>query len=120
MPRRKDDMVDGIKQSEQGGRLYTTIPEHLEKSLRRYADLGIPTGGFLRACLENNLMTAVGAAANSEVRFALQEICQYIYNEIPSPCWGSPEKVQAWLDLDWSEARGRSMFPSDDSTTPQG
>jgi len=98
---------------------YEDVREDIIASLRRYADLGIETGGFLRACLENDFMEAVGRADDDNIR-VLCKICSYIYNEIPSPCHGSPEKVQAWLDLDWSEARGRSMFPSDDSTTPQG
>jgi len=94
-----------------GERRYPTIPENLEHSLRVYADEGRPTGGFLQKCLENNLMVAVGAADHKSYA-ALKEICQYIYNEVPSSCWGSPEKVKEWLELDWSEARQHSMFPT--------
>ena len=66
-------------------------------SLKRYADMGIPTGGFLRAVLENNLMEAFGRAdrQNSE---DMAEIVGYVYNEMPIGCHGSPEKVRAWLD----------------------
>ena len=65
-------------------------------SLRRYADRHIETGGFLRSVLENNLMEAMGRADETS-RAWLFEICSYVYNELPSPCHGSPEAVAAGL-----------------------
>ena len=65
-------------------------------ALDRYVQDHIPTGGFLRAVLANDLMQALGRA-DCENRRDIYEICSYIYNEIPSSCHGSYEKVDAWL-----------------------
>jgi hypothetical protein len=65
-------------------------------SIRRYADLHCPTGGFLEAVLSNDLKEAFGRA-DEENFAALGEIVRYCYNEIPHCCWGSPEKVEKWL-----------------------
>ena len=72
-------------------------PDCLE-SLDRYVTEGIPTGGFLEAVLCNDLMESFGHA-DMYNRSTLFEICDYIYNELPALCHGSPEKVRAWLKL---------------------
>jgi len=78
--------------------------------LRRYADDGIPPGGFLMAVLENNLMEAFGRA-DEQNTLDMVEIAAYVYNEIPSVCHGSPERVTAWLEMKAAqrarEARGQ-------------
>ncbi len=55
-----------------------------------------PPGGFLRAVLENDLAGAFGRA-DDDNRRAMHDIVCYVYNELPSQCWGSPAKVAAWL-----------------------
>lgn len=70
--------------------------EEIRASLDRYINHKIPTGGFLRAILENNLKEACARADNIN-RHRLFEIVSYCYNDIPSGSWGSPEKVEAWL-----------------------
>lgn len=55
-----------------------------------------PTGGFLQAILENDLREACGRADNQNQRL-IWEIVEYCWNELPPTCWGSPEKVAAWL-----------------------
>jgi hypothetical protein len=75
---------------------YASIKQSTMDSLRRYAQHHIPTGGFLQAVLENNLMQACGRA-DEENAIALFQICSYIYNELPAPSHGSPAKVAAWL-----------------------
>jgi len=72
-------------------------PKNVVDSLRRYVVDRIPTGGFLQAVLENNLMEAVGRADHVNIQ-CLPDICCYVYNEIPDSCWGSPEAVTAWLE----------------------
>lgn len=62
--------------------------ENIKQSLKLYVKNKIPTGGFLRSVLENDLFGAVGRA-DLENKKRIPEICQYIYNEIPSICWGS-------------------------------
>jgi len=71
--------------------------QDIKETLARYTQHKIECGGFLMAVLRNDLMEAVGRADEQNVR-RLREICQYIYCELPSNCWGSPEKVRAFLN----------------------
>lgn len=67
-------------------------------ALQRYAREGIPTGGFLRSVLENDLMEAFGQADSENTR-DMEEIVTYVYNEMPQACHGSKVKVLAWIKL---------------------
>ena len=78
------------------------IPEHTKESLDRYVKDRIPTGDFLYAFLTNDLFGAIGSADDINIRHLL-EIAEYIYNHIPSICWGSPEDVSNWLRTPESE-----------------
>lgn len=64
--------------------------------LMRYKENRIPTGGFLRQVLENNLKEAV-RAADTENQWAIPALVSWCYNNLPSIAWGSPEAVSAWL-----------------------
>jgi hypothetical protein len=71
----------------------------IKKGLDLYASEGIPTGSFLRAVLENNLMLAVVRADPESLR-QIREICLYVHNELePGLCHGSRERVAAWLEM---------------------
>lgn len=72
------------------------VPEHLRDGLLRYIEHGISPGHFLTAVLENDLMGAVGRADSESAR-GLVGLCTYLYNDAPSGCHGSPEKVAAWV-----------------------
>lgn len=72
------------------------IPKNVRESLDRYIVQGIEPGGFLMAVLQNNLMEAVGRADHINIGY-LKDICGHIYNNLPSTCHGSPEKVRAFL-----------------------
>ena len=82
-------------------------PDTLD-SIDRYITHGIPTGSFLEAVLCNDLMEAMGLADMGN-RLALFEICDYIYNETPSGCHGSPEKVRAWMKMKAEERQKESI-----------
>lgn len=69
----------------------------IKDSLDLYAKHGCPTGGFLAAVLSNDLKDAC-ARADSDNRHAIFDIVSYIYNNLPSGCWGSRERVRAWID----------------------
>ena len=73
------------------------MDQRFKSSIDRYVNDRIPTGGFLRAVLENNLKEAFGRA-DEEAVVQMKEIVAYCYNQIPCNCWGSPEKVSAWLN----------------------
>lgn len=68
----------------------------IRASLLAYALDGRETGGFLRACLENDLMEAVCRADENNLA-DIADIARFIYNELPAPCHGSPGHVQRWL-----------------------
>ena len=72
------------------------IPKDTLTGLKRYVEDRIHPGGFLIAVLENNLTESFGQA-DKKNRKVLFEIVCYCYNELPSICWGSPEKVKNWL-----------------------
>lgn len=73
------------------------VPGHLHAGLRRYVEERRATGGFLRAVLSNDLFGAIGQA-DSESLAGLVGLVQWIYCHVPSNCYGSPEKVTAWLE----------------------
>jgi len=73
-----------------------TIPEHVMCSLCAYIEEHRHVGHFLTAVLQNDLKEAVGRADDHNLA-NLPAYVGYLYNEAPSSCWGSPEKVKEWL-----------------------
>lgn len=65
-------------------------------SLRRYIDEHIIPRQFLQAVLTNDLREACGRADDDNLR-NLPAFVAFLYNKAPSACWGSPEKVAAWV-----------------------
>jgi len=72
------------------------IPDHMMDGLTRYIESGIPPGHFLSAVLSNDLYEAVSRADDENVKI-LPAYIGYLVNEAPSNCWGSREKVKAWI-----------------------
>jgi hypothetical protein len=70
-------------------------PTNLE-SLRAYVQTKRPTGDFLHAVLTNDLMEAC-CRADSQNRYLIFDIVNWLYNRAPAQCWGSVEKVERWL-----------------------
>lgn len=79
---------------------YTGLPEGLRVGMCRYIEGGILPGSFLKAVLANDLMNAC-AHADHVNRQRLFDIVDWLYNEAPGNCWGSPEKMQVWIDGAW-------------------
>lgn len=75
---------------------YSGLPEGLRDGMRNYIEESLPAGHFLTAVLSNNLTEAFGRADALNI-VLMHSIVQWVYNEAPSTCWGSPEKVRAWL-----------------------
>ena len=72
------------------------IPTRTKDAIDRYVEAHRPVGGFLAAVLSNDLAYSFWRA-DQENRANLFDIVVYCWNEIPAPCWGSPQKVKAWL-----------------------
>ena len=75
------------------------IPPLVLRAIINYVEKGYRPGSFLSAVLEDRLCDAVMLADENSLA-AIKQILWVLHNEAPSRCWGSPEKVIAWLDLD--------------------
>lgn len=77
------------------------VPEHMRASIVRWIEHAEPRpdlmGSFLRALLSNDLMAAFNYA-DEENTLAMRGWALFLYNDAPSQCFGSPERVQAWYD----------------------
>ena len=72
------------------------VPPPMHGGFRRYLDHGIEPGGFLMSVLSNDLSGAV-AHADAANRYRLFDIVKFLNGDVPDACWGSPEKVRAWM-----------------------
>lgn len=75
------------------------VPRHLHEGLIAYFAQRVPTGSFLRACLENDF-AKVCSRASGESDTALVKIAQFLTWYTPSSAWGSEQKVSDWLASD--------------------
>jgi hypothetical protein len=72
------------------------IPDTVKQAIDRYVKRHEPVGDFLRAVLSNDLREALVRADSTNLN-SLREIVGYCHWEIPSKCWGSPERYKDWL-----------------------
>ena len=80
----------------------------------------MPTGGQLRAMLNNDLRECFGRA-DVHRREVVFPILVHLWNNIPAGAWGSEDKVNAWMALDnATRARhlGRDVDPVRDPVGP--
>ena len=89
---------------------YKSIPPRLVNALMRYAEQGVPLGGFLTAVVSDNLREAVGRADQNNLD-ALASIVSYVYMELPGACNGSNKIYRAWINYKCAKAQG---LPSDE------
>ena len=71
-------------------------PEYLRDGVKLYIEQGCPPGGFLTAVIKNDL---VGACSRADIECAalLHKIVCWWWNEAPGPCWGSEDRMIAWV-----------------------
>jgi len=81
------------------------IEPRFKESIDRYVEHHRRTGGFLRAVLSNDLTAAISCADEQAID-NLPHIVAYLWNEVPSGCWGSREKVRDWLAPQTDAAKG--------------
>ena len=72
------------------------IPARMIGGIERYIHEHIQPGDFLSAIITNDLAEAVGRADDENLH-NLPAYVAYFYNEAPSTCWGSPNKMRDWL-----------------------
>jgi len=73
------------------------IPDRMMPGIRRYIEDHIPPGHFLQAVICNKLKEAVMLADDENIR-NLPAYASYFYNKAPIECWGSEEKMKAWIN----------------------
>lgn len=73
------------------------VPEHTAMGLADYVIYKYTPGSFLRSVLSNDLTGAFSNADNINSMY-MKDIVSFLYNVVPSTCWGSKEKVQSWLE----------------------
>jgi hypothetical protein len=74
------------------------IPRAIKEQIDNYIDGGVPPAGFLSAMLCNNIRDAVAHADEFNKR-ALYDIVIYLENFMPNMAWGSPVRVEKWLEF---------------------
>jgi len=72
------------------------IPIKTVTALERYVFESRSPGSFLTAVLSNDLQMAVIYADDDNLA-ALKPICQFVFNRLPSVCWGSETAVELHL-----------------------
>ncbi len=72
------------------------IPRDTLAEIDRYVNHRIRPGGFLYAVLTNNLYFAC-VKADDYRRIVFFDIVSYVEGQLPIPCRGSMEAVEAWL-----------------------
>lgn len=75
------------------------------EAIELYLEKKILDDDFLEAIVCNSLSEACARADESNKR-RLHVYVSYFYNHAPSTCWGSPEKVKAWLEPDENTVPG--------------
>ena len=82
--------------------IYSQCPQGIEsetyEALKDYVLNHRDPGGFLTAVFSNDLMEAV-LRGNPDSRFALPQICEYIFHHCPGECWGDSEAVEKWISV---------------------
>lgn len=82
---------DSTDQAELAG-----IQPKIFESLQRYIQDRTPVGSFLTAVLCNDLRGAV-FLADEDNQPTIPNIVRWLHWEAPGRCWGSLEKVAAWI-----------------------
>lgn len=73
------------------------IPDRMMPGIKRYIEEKVQPGDFLTAVIQNDLSEACAKADDENMR-NLPAYMAYFYNQAPSACWGSKEKMKAWLE----------------------
>uniref|UniRef100_A0A6M3K816 Uncharacterized protein n=1 Tax=viral metagenome TaxID=1070528 RepID=A0A6M3K816_9ZZZZ len=72
------------------------VPNYMRESVLNYIEHGIPVGDFLTAIICNNLKESYLCADENNL-LNIPAYVNFFYNHAPSTCWGSKEKMDAWI-----------------------
>lgn len=82
------------------------IPDYMAEGLDLWIRAGVLPGSFLTAVLCNDLVDACRLADSTNIR-NLPAYASYLYSNAPSECFGSREKVAAWVEAKRAERQAR-------------
>jgi len=91
-----DDEIKFMISEESTDREYHKLSAKDIAPILRYWKNRIRPGDFLTAVISNDLREASGRA-DVRNRRRLFEYVDYLYNFVPSICWGSKEKFENWI-----------------------
>jgi hypothetical protein len=89
--------LEGRRATVRAACLSCGIPPHMHEAIVRYVVDHEPVGGFLTAILENDFMEAAKAADHMNIN-AFRNYANLFYNHLPYLCYGSPVRVERWLN----------------------
>ena len=75
---------------------YSRAPNYSGDSFQRFIEEGIPTGSFLESLLSNDLAEACARADHINQGLLFYYV-HFMWNELPSSAWGSPENYKNWI-----------------------
>ena len=81
---------------DEGLKRYDKVPASTGDAVIEWVIYHTPPGGFVKAVLCNDLAEAVGRADSGNLR-ALPDTVKFLYNWVPSACWGSLENYNKWI-----------------------
>jgi hypothetical protein len=73
------------------------ISAEMVDAIKRYTDNKVQPGEFLTHIICNDPIRDCIESADSQNMANLPAFLAYFVNEAPSQCWGSREKMEAWL-----------------------
>ena len=75
---------------------YDRVPnQHMVGQVKRYVELGVTPSHFLYSLFANDLVGTYGRADKAN-RACMADWVIFIFNDLNSKAWGSPEKVDEW------------------------
>ena len=90
----KENMEHGFKEFD--------IPAYMQGAIERYIMKGVIPGDFLVGVISNDLKKAVWHSDSTNSKL-LRNYVMFFYNNAPSECWGSLNKIVLWSKNDGSQ-----------------
>lgn len=75
---------------------FGTINPAIMAGLQRYVGQHIRPGDFLCCVISNDLVGAFSSADEHSIA-TMHSIVGWLYSEAPAMCWGSRDRLNAWL-----------------------
>ena len=94
-PTPRSTLEEKIEWLERAGCNVRRLPSHMWKGTADYILFGVPMGGFGTAVFSNDLKGAFGRA-DTDNAANMRTWVMFIYNDAPSECQGSPQRVREW------------------------